>query len=76
MNEPISLSVNGYSTSTFPPGRCSSYVPNCTAAGNSATELYIVGHNFLLAHGAAVKVYRDKYQVCREKDEEESKLVG
>ncbi|KAB8380443.1 hypothetical protein FH972_024752 [Carpinus fangiana] len=62
MNEPISISVNGYSTSTFPPGRCSSYVPNCTAAGDSATELYIVGHNFLLAHGAAVKVYRDKYQ--------------
>ncbi|XP_059441339.1 beta-glucosidase 17-like, partial [Corylus avellana] len=62
MNEPISISINGYSTSTFPPGRCSSYVPNCTAAGNSATEPYIVGHNLLLAHGAAVKVYKDKYQ--------------
>ncbi|XP_059441316.1 beta-glucosidase 17-like [Corylus avellana] len=62
MNQPISISVNGYSTSTFPPGRCSSYVPNCTAAGNSATEPYIVGHNLLLAHGAAVKLYKDKYQ--------------
>ncbi|XP_059449563.1 beta-glucosidase 12-like [Corylus avellana] len=62
MNEPIAMSIGGYSTSNFPPGRCSSYVPNCTAAGNSATELYIVGHNLLLAHGAVVKLYKDNYQ--------------
>ncbi|KAL4601239.1 hypothetical protein ACB092_11G258500 [Castanea dentata] len=41
--------------------RCSIYVGNCTA-GNSATEPYIVAHNLLLAHGGAVKLYKDKYQ--------------
>lgn len=62
LNEPLSFSMNGYSTGTFAPGRCSPYVGNCTK-GNSATEPYIVAHNLLLAHAAAVKVYRDKYQV-------------
>ncbi|XP_059438282.1 vicianin hydrolase-like [Corylus avellana] len=62
MTEPIALSVSGYGGGTFPPGRCSNYVRNCTTAGNSATEPYIVGHNLLLAHGAAVKLYKDKYQ--------------
>lgn len=49
----------------FAPGRCSKFVnPNCTA-GDSATEPYIVAHNFLLAHATAVKVYRDKYQASQ-----------
>ncbi|XP_019168138.1 PREDICTED: vicianin hydrolase-like [Ipomoea nil] len=61
LNEPLSFSMNGYTTGTFAPGRCSPYVGNCTK-GNSATEPYIVAHNLLLAHAAAVKVYRDKYQ--------------
>jgi beta-glucosidase/6-phospho-beta-glucosidase/beta-galactosidase len=67
MNEPIALSVSGYSNGTFPPGRCSSYVENCTMAGNSATEPYIVGHNLLLAHAVAVKLYKDNYQVIKYK---------
>ncbi|XP_019070593.1 beta-glucosidase 12-like isoform X2 [Solanum lycopersicum] len=46
---------------TFAPGRCSSYVGNCTK-GDSATEPYIVAHNLLLAHATAVKLYRQKYQ--------------
>ncbi|XP_062174146.1 vicianin hydrolase-like [Alnus glutinosa] len=61
MNEPNVLSINGYATGSFAPGRCSKHVGNCTA-GNSATEPYIVAHNLLLAHGAAVKLYKDKYQ--------------
>jgi beta-glucosidase/6-phospho-beta-glucosidase/beta-galactosidase len=68
MNEPNGLSLNGYTTGTFAPGRCSNYVGNCTA-GNSATESYIVAHHLLLSHGAAVKLYKDKYQVCIKKDE-------
>lgn len=62
MNEPISFSLNGYTIGTQAPGRCSSYVGNCTA-GDSAIEPYIVAHNQLLAHAAAVKLYREKYQV-------------
>ncbi|GMY22312.1 vicianin hydrolase-like [Fagus crenata] len=61
MNEPNGFSMNGYCTGTFAPGRCSSYAGNCTA-GNSATEPYIVTHHLLLAHGYAVKLYRDKYK--------------
>lgn len=33
--------------------------------GNPATEPYIVTHNLLLAHAAAVDVYRKKYQACQ-----------
>ncbi|XP_059434257.1 vicianin hydrolase-like [Corylus avellana] len=61
MNEPNGLSINGYTSGTFAPGRCSNYVGNCTA-GNSATESYIVAHHLLLSHGAAVKLYKEKYQ--------------
>ncbi|KAM3288041.1 beta-glucosidase 12-like [Capsicum chacoense] len=61
LNEPLSYSMNGYAKGTFAPGRCSSYVGNCTK-GNSAIEPYIVAHNLLLAHATGVKVYRQKYQ--------------
>ncbi|KAI4333180.1 hypothetical protein L6164_018018 [Bauhinia variegata] len=61
INEPFIFSVNGYNSGTKAPGRCSNYVGKCTA-GNSATEPYIVGHNLLLAHAAAVRVYKTKYQ--------------
>ncbi|KAF3958904.1 hypothetical protein CMV_016230 [Castanea mollissima] len=61
LNEPNNLGLVGYSTGSFAPGRCSSYLGNCTA-GNSATESYIVAHHLILAHGAAVKLYKDKYQ--------------
>jgi hypothetical protein len=31
--------------------------------GNSSTEPYIVAHNLLLSHAAAVHTYWEKYQV-------------
>ncbi|KAM7472467.1 hypothetical protein LguiA_010650 [Lonicera macranthoides] len=61
LNEPLSFSMFGYATGTYAPGRCSNFVGNCTK-GNSGTEPYIVAHHLILAHGAAVKVYREKYQ--------------
>ncbi|GLJ16647.1 hypothetical protein SUGI_0285720 [Cryptomeria japonica] len=61
INELFSISVNGYDNGIHAPGRCSKTVGNCTA-GNSATEPYIVGHNLLLSHASAVKLYRHKYQ--------------
>ena len=63
INEPNGICINGYTLGTIAPGRCSNYVGNCTA-GNSATEPYVVAHNLLLAHGGAVKLYKDKNQVC------------
>lgn len=54
----------GYGTGSFAPGRCSNRTL-CTL-GNSATEPYIAGHNVLLAHGSAVQLYRNKYQLDQE----------
>lgn len=63
LNEPWSYSIGGYAIGGLAPGRCSSWQHlNCTG-GDSATEPYIVGHNQLLAHAAAVKLYKMKYQV-------------
>ncbi|KAK4591731.1 hypothetical protein RGQ29_016248 [Quercus rubra] len=61
INEPNLFTIGGYATGTKAPGRCSNYVGNCTY-GNSGTEPYIVGHNLLLSHAAAVKLYKKKYQ--------------
>lgn len=63
-NEPYSFSNNGYNGGTFAPGRCSNYVGNCTL-GNSGTEPYMVAHNLILGHAAAVKLYREKYQASQ-----------
>eukprot|EP01018_Ginkgo_biloba_P033180 Gb_09557 [translate_table: standard] len=64
LNEPLSYASLGYDTGKQAPGRCSSRFGNCTA-GNSATEPYIAGHNLLLAHAAAVEVYKRKYQAVQ-----------
>ncbi|GMN55329.1 hypothetical protein TIFTF001_024450 [Ficus carica] len=64
MNEPNGHCMMGYDTGIFAPGRCSSYVGNCTV-GNSATEPYIAAHHYLLSHAAAVQLYRQKYQVSQ-----------
>ncbi|XP_047312635.1 beta-glucosidase 44-like [Impatiens glandulifera] len=60
-NEPRVVSALGYDDGTHAPGRCSKPYGNCTE-GDSATEPYIVAHNLLLSHAAAVKIYREKYQ--------------
>ncbi|KAK9118217.1 hypothetical protein Scep_016310 [Stephania cephalantha] len=60
-NEPRVVADLGYSNGFFAPARCSKPVGNCTA-GNSATEPYIVAHNLILSHAAAVQRYREKYQ--------------
>ncbi|GAB2210039.1 hypothetical protein Drorol1_Dr00015291 [Drosera rotundifolia] len=50
----------GRRPSILAPGRCSSYMGNCTA-GDSATD----AHNLLLCHTAAVKLYKKKYQAAQ-----------
>lgn len=63
LNEPLAYSVAGYATGDLAPGRCSdSLKRNCTG-GDSGVEPYLVTHNQLLAHAAAVKLYKEKYQV-------------
>ncbi|XP_066377972.1 beta-glucosidase 38-like [Miscanthus floridulus] len=58
INEPKMVANHGYGDAFFAPGRCT----GCHFGGNSATEPYIAGHHLLLAHAAAVKLYREKYK--------------
>lgn len=53
INEPLQTSVNGYGLGIFAPGRHE----------HSSTEPYLVAHHQLLAHAAAVSIYRSKYKV-------------
>ncbi|KAI5435123.1 variant 2, Beta-glucosidase 12 [Lathyrus oleraceus] len=63
INEPSTYTTAGYVIGMFPPGRCSDWLNlNCTG-GDSGTEPYLVAHHLLLAHAAAVQVYKTKYQV-------------
>ncbi|XP_028805434.1 beta-glucosidase 44-like [Neltuma alba] len=59
-NEPRVVAALGYDNGFFAPGRCSKAYGNCTA-GDSGTEPYIVAHNLILSHAAAVHRYRTKY---------------
>lgn len=56
INEPMTVAINGYLTGEHAPGRCSDR--DLCAAGNSSTEPYIVAHNMLNAHAAAVCAFR------------------
>ncbi|PNT35146.1 hypothetical protein POPTR_005G059500v4 [Populus trichocarpa] len=62
LNEPDTYSVHGFDSGVGAPGRCSAWVDKACQAGDSATEPYIVTHNLLRSHAAAVKLYREKYQ--------------
>ncbi|XP_078165973.1 beta-glucosidase 24-like [Carex rostrata] len=62
LNEPWSYSVGGYSTGILAPGRCSQGVGTDCLGGDSSKEPYIVAHNQLLAHAAAVVIYRKKFK--------------
>ncbi|GAU49490.1 hypothetical protein TSUD_88570 [Trifolium subterraneum] len=65
LNEPRSVSKNGYATGRFAPGRCSDWLKmNCTG-GDSGTEPYLTSHYQLLAHSAAAKLYKTKYQASQ-----------
>ncbi|KAJ4772079.1 Beta-glucosidase D7 [Rhynchospora pubera] len=64
-NEPWSFCSSGYASGTFAPGRCSAWVGNNCSAGDSGTEPYIAAHHQLLAHAAAVQLYRSRYQASQ-----------
>ncbi|XP_071931865.1 beta-glucosidase 11-like isoform X2 [Coffea arabica] len=63
INEGNVFAMGGYDNGIAPPGRCSfPFGLNCSK-GNSITEPYIAGHNMLLAHSSAVKLYYKKHKV-------------
>ncbi|KAM3686287.1 hypothetical protein ACJW31_11G187100 [Castanea mollissima] len=65
LNEPQTFTTMGYGNGAFAPGRCSKWLSSKCDEGDSATEPYLVAHHQILAHTAAVKVYKDKYQMSQ-----------
>ncbi|XP_027161502.1 beta-glucosidase 11-like isoform X1 [Coffea eugenioides] len=65
INEGNIFAMGGYDNGIAPPGRCSfPFGLNCSE-GNSITEPYIAGHNMLLAHSSAVKLYYKKHKATQ-----------
>lgn len=60
LNEPWCSSVLGYNTGLFAPGRCSDRTKS--TEGDSSREHLVAAHSLLLAHGAAVKAYREDFK--------------
>lgn len=60
LNEPLQFAYNGHGAGFHAPGSCSDR--SWSPVGNSRVDPYIVAHNALLAHGAAVEVYNKKYK--------------
>ncbi|KAF1809609.1 glycoside hydrolase [Eremomyces bilateralis CBS 781.70] len=59
-NEPWCSSVLGYHFGIMAPGRTSDR--KRSPEGDSSREPWIVGHSLLVAHGHAVKLYRDEFK--------------
>jgi beta-glucosidase len=59
-NEPWCSAILGYNSGYFAPGHTSDR--NKSKVGDSAREPWIAGHNMLIAHGRAVKAYRDDFK--------------
>ncbi|KMT14423.1 hypothetical protein BVRB_4g072010 [Beta vulgaris subsp. vulgaris] len=65
LNEPLYYDLTGYAVGQGPPGRCSKWLHLNCSGGDSGIEPYIVAHNLLLAHAAAAKLYKQKYQASQ-----------
>ncbi len=59
-NEPWCSSILGYSSGYFAPGHTSDRTKS--PVGDSSREPWLVGHNLILAHARAVKVYREEFK--------------
>ncbi|KAJ4248764.1 hypothetical protein NW762_012602 [Fusarium torreyae] len=58
--EPMVVSLLGYNTGFFAPGRSSDR--SKSKDGDSSRECWIVAHSILLAHGVAAKIYREEFK--------------
>ncbi|KAL0315975.1 UNVERIFIED_CONTAM: Oleuropein beta-glucosidase [Sesamum radiatum] len=81
LNEPWTFTNHGYIQAIFPPNhgstvpepigipilhhRCSGKSREVASKGDPGTEPYIVAHNLILAHAAAVDLYRKQFQVSQ-----------
>lgn len=63
-NEANVFALGGYDSS-LPPGCCSLPARTECIRGNSSTEPYIVAHNILLAHSAAVDLHKKTYKATQ-----------
>ncbi|KAI9060053.1 glycoside hydrolase family 1 protein [Trametes sanguinea] len=63
MNEPWCISVLGHGRGVFAPGRSSDRTRS--PEGDSSTEPWIVGHNVILSHAYAVKLYREQFKAAQ-----------
>ncbi|OJA15195.1 hypothetical protein AZE42_11140 [Rhizopogon vesiculosus] len=63
INEPWCISILGYGRGIFAPGRSSDRTRS--PKGDSSTEPWIVGHNVILSHAYAVKLYREKFKAVQ-----------
>eukprot|EP00250_Pteridium_aquilinum_P018449 c24090_g2_i1 orf=250-1857(-) len=63
-NQLSTVAYFSYGKGTEAPGRCSaiSGTKKNIYIGNSSTEPYLVAHNALLSHAAAVKIYKERFQ--------------
>jgi len=61
-NEPNLLTKFMYMLGTYPPNRCSPPFGSCNS-GDSHREPYAAAHNIIMSHAAAVRTYKEKYQV-------------
>ncbi|VFQ85608.1 unnamed protein product [Cuscuta campestris] len=70
INEPWTFASKGYDSGDFAPGRCSPFMNSAIGClgGDSATEPYIVAHHILLAHAAAARLYKQKYQAIQKEE--------
>jgi beta-glucosidase len=59
-NEPWCMAVHGYNNGAFAPGRTSDRTKS--PEGDGSREPWIVAHNTILAHGSAVKLFREQHK--------------
>ncbi|KAK5730686.1 hypothetical protein LTR15_000623 [Elasticomyces elasticus] len=59
-NEPWCSTIHGYAIGLFAPGHTSDR--SISSVGDSSTEPWLAGHNILVSHGAAVKLYREEFK--------------